>query len=145
MGKELLDQLLQRCDDPQDLLAQGGFLRQLTGCLVERALEGEMTDHLGYEKHGGGKGSGNSRNGHFEPAIVTDVSPTPISDVTASVLDEVTAWQNRPLDRLYLIFYLDALFVRARHEGGRGGDPRTSRPDRHMGRLGLRPPPRPDR
>lgn len=175
--KELLDQLLAHCDDPQELLAQGGFLHQLTGRLVERALEGEMTDHLGYEKHApGGKGSGNSRNGHspktlksehgdvairvprdrngqFEPAIVpkherrlpalddkilslyargmttreiqghleelyhTEVSPTLISNVTAAVLDEVTAWQNRPLDALYPILYLDALFVKVRHEG----------------------------
>lgn len=60
--KELLDQLLEHCDDPQELLAQGGFLHQLTGRLVERALEGEMTDHLGYEKHG--KSTGNARNGH---------------------------------------------------------------------------------
>lgn len=49
--KDLLDKLLEHCDDPKTLLSQGGFLHQLTGRLVERALEAEMTDHLGYEKH----------------------------------------------------------------------------------------------
>jgi len=175
--KELLDQLLQHCDDPQDLLAQGGFLHQLTGRLVERALGGEMSDHLGYDKHAAdGKGSGNSRNGHtaktlksehgdvrvhiprdrngaFEPVLVpkherrlpalddkilalyargmttrdiqghleelyhTAISPTLVSNVTAAILDEVTAWQNRPLDAVYPVLYLDALFVKVRHEG----------------------------
>lgn len=47
----------------------------------------------------------------------TEISPTLISNVTASVLEEVTAWQNRPLDALYPILYLDALFVKVRHEG----------------------------
>ena len=175
--KDLLDKLLEHCNDPKTLLSQGGFLHQLTGRLVERALEAEMTDHLGYEKHAAdGHRSGNSRNGHsaktlksehgdvrvqiprdrsgtFEPAIVPkherrlpalndkilalyargmhtreiqshleelyhcEVSPTLVSNVTAAVLDEVTAWQNRPLDRLYPILYLDALFVKVRHEG----------------------------
>ena len=36
---------------------------------------------------------------------------------TASVLEEVTAWQARPLDRVYPIVYFDALFVKSREEG----------------------------
>ena len=55
--------------------------------------------------------------GHLEELYHTEVSPTLISNVTASVLDEVTAWQNRPLDALYPVLYLDALFVKVRHEG----------------------------
>jgi transposase-like protein len=46
--KELLDQLLQEYEKPEDLLGDDGVLHQLTKALVERALEGEMTHHLGY-------------------------------------------------------------------------------------------------
>lgn len=62
--KDLLDQLLQEYEKPEDLLGDDGLLHQLTKALVERALEGEMTHHLGYKKHDAvGNGSGNSRNG----------------------------------------------------------------------------------
>jgi transposase-like protein len=41
-----------------------GLLQQLTKALVERALDGELTHHLGYEKHdSSGNNSGSSRNG----------------------------------------------------------------------------------
>src|SRR4051794_30324427 len=46
-----------------------------------------------------------------------EVSPALISDVTDAVVEEVKAWQNRPLEPLYAIVYLDALFVKMRHEG----------------------------
>jgi putative transposase len=46
-----------------------------------------------------------------------EVSPTLISEVTDAVLDEVKAWQSRPLEALYAIVYLDALYVKMRHEG----------------------------
>ena len=46
-----------------------------------------------------------------------EVSSTLVSEVTASVLEEVTAWQARPLDRVYPIVYFDALFVKSREEG----------------------------
>ena len=46
-----------------------------------------------------------------------EVSSTHISEVTASVLEEVTAWQARPLERVYPIVYFDALFVKSREEG----------------------------
>jgi len=62
--KDLLDQLLQEYEKPEDLLGDQGILQQLTKALVERALEGEMTHHLGYQKHDlTGNNSGNSRNG----------------------------------------------------------------------------------
>jgi len=44
----------------------------------------------------------------------TDVSPTLISNVTDGVLEEVKAWQNRPLDNLYPIVFFDALVVKVR-------------------------------
>src|SRR6202142_50598 len=43
--------------------------------------------------------------------------PTLISNVTDAVIDEVKAWQNRPLEELYPIVYLDALMVKVRDEG----------------------------
>ena len=48
---ELLDELLKDYQKPDDLLGQDGLLQQLTKALVERALDGELTHHLGYEKH----------------------------------------------------------------------------------------------
>ena len=46
-----------------------------------------------------------------------EVSPTLISNVTATVMDEVRAWQSRPLSAVYPILYFDALFVKSRQEG----------------------------
>jgi putative transposase len=54
---------------------------------------------------------------HLEEIYGVEVSPALISQVTDAVMEEVTAWQNRPLDPIYLIVYLDALFVKMRHEG----------------------------
>lgn len=175
--KEILDELLKDYKSPEDLLGPGGLLKQLTGALVERAMEAEMTEHLGYEKHEiSGRGSGNSRNGassktlrtdrgpmpvsvprdrdgSFEPKIVgkhqrhfdgfddkilsmyaggmsvreiqghlgeiyaTEVSADLISRVTDAVIDELKAWQQRPLDAVYPIVYLDALVIKVRDQG----------------------------
>ena len=142
---------------------------------IEAALNAELDDHLGYEKHDpAGRGSGNSRNGKntkklrgdhgeleiatprdrngtFEPQLVSkgqtrltefddkilflyaqgmstrdivaafkewydaDVSPSLISKVTDRVLEQMTAWQNRPLDALYPIVYLDCIVLKVRH------------------------------
>ncbi len=61
---ELLDEILKDYQKPEDLLGDNGLLQQLTKALVERALDGELTHHLGYEKHDPkGNNSGNSRNG----------------------------------------------------------------------------------
>ena len=175
--KELLDELLAHYKKPEDLIGPDGLLKQLTGALVERALEAEMTDHLGYEKNDpAGRGSGNTRNGRgsktlktsrgeveievprdrkgsFEPQLVKkrqtrfdgfdekiismyargmptreiqghledlygiDVSPDLISKVTAEVLEEVSEWQNRPLEPVWPIIFLDALVVKIREQG----------------------------
>ena len=55
--------------------------------------------------------------GHLQEMYGVEVSPTLISDVTDAVLDEVKAWQNRPLETIYGVVYLDALYVKMRHEG----------------------------
>jgi len=175
--KEVLDELLAKYKTPEDLLGKEGIIKQLTQALVQRALEGELTDHLGYEKYDPqGNNSGNSRNGasgkkvktgngeieievprdrngEFEPQLIkkhqrrfngfdgkiismyargmtvrdiqdhleeqygVDVSPTLISNVTESIMEEVTAWQNRPLDSVYPILYLDAVRIKAGDDG----------------------------
>jgi putative transposase len=174
---ELLDELLKDYKSPDDMFGDDGLLQQLTKAVVERALQGELTHHLGYEKHDpAGNNSGNSRNGKskktikgkrgqveinvprdrnasFEPQLVkkgqtrfdgfdekiismyargmtcreikahlqeiygVEVSPDLISTVTDSVIDEVRAWQSRPLDPIYPILYLDALQVKVKDQG----------------------------
>lgn len=54
---------------------------------------------------------------HFEDVYGVEVSPTFISQVTNAVLDEVKAWQQRPLAPVYPIVYLDCLVVRSRETG----------------------------
>src|SRR5689334_9045986 len=160
---DLIDKLLADYKKPEDIIGENGLLKQLTKALLERAMQAEMTDHLGYAKHDqAGNNSGNSRNGKttkalkgdfgelpletprdrngtFEPKIVAkgqtrftgfddkivsmyargmstreitghleeiygvEVSPTLISSVTESVMEEVKVWQGRPLDAIYPI------------------------------------------
>ncbi|MGV1292980.1 IS256 family transposase, partial [Klebsiella pneumoniae] len=54
---------------------------------------------------------------HFEESYGVEVSPTFISQVTNEVMDEVKQWQQRPLDALYPVVYLDCLVVRSRDSG----------------------------
>jgi putative transposase len=68
---KLLDELLQG-KTPEEILGRDGLLKGLTKRLVERALEGEMTTHLGYEKHAPeGRNPGNSRNGSTPKSVLT--------------------------------------------------------------------------
>ena len=154
-----------------------GLLQQITKAVLERALQGEITEHLGYGKHdAAGNNSGNSRNGatrktlkgdfgeieletprdrngefspqlikknqtrwtgfddkilsmyargmttreiqgHLEEMYQVQVSPSLISEVTDGVIEEARAWQNRPLEPFYGVVFLDALYVKMRHEG----------------------------
>jgi putative transposase len=55
--------------------------------------------------------------GHLEELYGIEVSPDLISRVTDVVVEEVRAWQNRPLDRVYPILYLDALVIKVRDQG----------------------------
>src|ERR1035438_455960 len=174
---KVIDQLLAEYQKPEDIIGENGLLKQLTKALLERALQGELTAHLGYKKHEPGeqrrsnarngktsktlKGdfgeitleTPRDRNGDFEPKIVAkgqtrftgfddkimsmyargmstreiqghleeiyavEVSPTLISQVTDAVVEEVRAWQNRALDAIYPIVYLDALYVKIRDAG----------------------------
>jgi len=172
----ILDELIAD-KKPEEIVGKDGLLKELQKRLVERVLETEMTEHLGYPPHDpAGHKSGNSRNGkttktlktetgdltidvprdrtgEFEPEFVpkrqrrlagfddkvialyargmttreiqghlhelygVEVSPTLISAVTDSVLDDVKAWQSRPLDPLYPILYLDAIHLKVRRTG----------------------------
>ena len=61
---KLVDKLLADYKKPEDLIGENGLLKQLTKALLERAMQAELTDHLGYDKHDPvGHNSGNSRNG----------------------------------------------------------------------------------
>ena len=222
----LLDELLKDYQTPEQILGENGILKQLTKRLAERALQAEMTHHLGYAKHDyqgkadketladfvnhntdddllddelpsvkeetiqpsaiaeetatlAGKPARkkpNARNGttkktvrtdfgkieleiprdrvgSFSPQFVkkhertlngfddkvislysrgmstrdiqahlkeiygVDVSSTFISTVTDNVLDEVKQWQQRPLESIYPVVYLDGLVVKNREEG----------------------------
>jgi putative transposase len=55
--------------------------------------------------------------GHLKEIYGVEVSPALISNVTEAVMEEVRAWQSRPLDALYPILYLDALYVKIRENG----------------------------
>jgi putative transposase len=171
----LLDELMDRVDrDGLALTGAGGFLPEMVKAVLERGMQAELTDHLGYEKHDrAGRGSPNSRNGStpktvasevgevgldtprdragsFEPRLVpkgsrrvggldemiislyaggmtvrdighhlartlgTELSHDTISKITDAVLEEVKAWQSRPLEEIYPILYLDALVVKVR-------------------------------
>jgi transposase-like protein len=83
------------------LTGEGGLLQQLTKRLLESALEGEMTDHLGYEKHDpAGRDGGNSRNGTRSKTVLTDVGPVGIAvprDVEGSFEPQTVRKRQRRL------------------------------------------------
>ena len=74
-GKELdaiLDSLV-RGKTPEEIFGDSGLVKELTKRLVERALEAEMTSHLGYAKHATeGRNTPNSRNGRAQKRLKTD-------------------------------------------------------------------------
>jgi|TARA_B110000438_G_C15740292_1_gene618159 putative transposase len=175
MNKEALEAFAREAakgiKTEQDL---NDFRQMLTKVTVERALNAELDDHLGYDKHEVSRTS-NSRNGttsktlrtedgqfelntprdregSFEPKLVkknqtrftsmddkilflyaqgmttreivktfkelygADASPSLISKVTDSVIEEVVEWQSRELDPIYPIVYLDCIVLKIRQD-----------------------------
>ena len=55
--------------------------------------------------------------GHLEEIYHVEVSPSLISEVTEGVMELARTWQNRPLDPFCGVIFLDALYVKMRHEG----------------------------
>src|SRR3954453_1882197 len=78
--EQLIAMLVDRArSEGLQLTGEGGLLQQLTKRVLESALEGEITDHLGYDKHdAGGKNSGTSRNGARVKPVLTDVGPVEV-------------------------------------------------------------------
>jgi putative transposase len=174
---EVVDELLAGARSEEEIVGPGGLLSQLTKRLVERALEVELTEHLGYEPHHEPPGgTGNTRNGGTPKTLMTEHGPvaitTPrdrdgsfepklvrkrqrrfegfdekilalysrglstrdierylrelygvsvgrdlISRVTEAVMDDARAWQQRPLDDVYPVVFLDCMVLKIR-EGG---------------------------
>jgi putative transposase len=175
--EQLIDELLKDYNGPESFWGESGLFAQLKKQIIERALDAEMDNHLGYTKHDPkGNNSGNSRNGRgkksviidseevqlapprdrnsdFEPQLIpkrqkyfegfndkiiamyargmsvrdmqaclldmygVDVSEGLISQATEAVMDEVKAWQNRVLDEVYPIVFLDCIVVKSREDG----------------------------
>src|SRR5689334_25153997 len=70
---KLVDELLKDYQKPEDIIGENGLLKQLTKALLERAMQAELTGHLGYEKHDpAGHNSGNSRNGSSRKKLKGD-------------------------------------------------------------------------
>ena len=172
--KQALDLISEKHTDLSGLFSEDGLLKQLTKGLVERALQAEMKQHLGFDKYEH-KHSDNSRNGQttkslitesgtlkidvprdrggsFDPILVpkrstridgldqkilslyakgmslsdikiqlqelygADISESLISNITNEVMDEVKAWQSRPLEALYPIVYFDCIVVKVKQD-----------------------------
>ena len=75
----MIDELLQGASTEEEIAGPGGLLAQLTKRLVERAMEVELTDHLGYEPHCEPPGgAGNTRNGSTPKTLITEQGPVGI-------------------------------------------------------------------
>jgi transposase-like protein len=157
-----------------ELVGPNGLLGGLTKTVLETALEAEMGEHLGYDKHDpAGRNSGNSRNGTRSKTVLTEIGPVEIevprdrdgsfqpqivrkrqrrlsgidqivlsltarglttgevaahfadvygatvskdtiSRITDKVIEEMTEWCQRPLDRVYPVLFIDAIVVKVR-------------------------------
>jgi transposase-like protein len=172
---QLAQQLVEQARaEGVELIGPDGLLTGLTKSVLETALEAEMSEHLGYDKHDPmGRNRGNSRNGTrpktvfteigpvqievprdrdgtFDPVIVpkrarrldgidqivlsltargltsgkiaahfadvygATVSKDTISRITDAVLEQMTEWRDRPLDRIYPVIFIDAIVVKIR-------------------------------
>src|SRR6476661_4603917 len=175
LDEQVAKDLLERARrEGVSLVGPGGLLAGLTKTVLETALEAELTDHLGYEKHDpAGRNGANSRNGARSKTVITEVGPLEvdvprdrdgtfeprivpkrarrlggvdelvislvakglttgevqahlaevygaavsretISKITDAVLERMAEWQSRPLDRVYPVLFVDAIFVKVR-------------------------------
>nr|WP_020109886.1 IS256 family transposase [Nocardia sp. 348MFTsu5.1] len=100
--KQLAEQLLaQAKEQGVDLIGPNGLLNQLTKNVLETALDAEMTEHLGYDKHDPvGRGSGNSRNGMRSKTVLTEIGPVDIEvprDTNSSFDPQIVKKRQRRL------------------------------------------------
>jgi len=172
-----LDEIFARIDAGEPLTGHAGLLKGVLKASLERGLEAELTEHVGYER--GAPDAWlfpNSRNGTFPKTVATEIgdvelavprdrsgtftpmlvrkgvrrldgldamivslyaggmtvrdighhladtigtelSPETISKVVDAITEEVLAWQQRPLEALYPVIYLDAIVVKVRDGG----------------------------
>jgi putative transposase len=79
LPNDLIDQLLSGYKKPDDLIGENGLLKQLTKALIERALQAEMTEHLGHDKHATVSNlTGNARNGKSSKTLKGEFGELPI-------------------------------------------------------------------
>jgi len=77
--KEILDELLKDCKNPDEFYGPDGLIKQLSKALIERMMEAELTEQLGYEKsESGEKQTENRRNGKTAKTLRTDQGPMEI-------------------------------------------------------------------
>src|ERR1700689_5764831 len=78
--RQLAEQLLEQAKEQNiELVGPDGLLGQLTKNVLETALDAEMEEHLGYEKHDpAGRNSGNNRNGTRAKTVLTEIGPVEI-------------------------------------------------------------------
>jgi putative transposase len=172
-----LDDIFARIDAGEPLTGHGGLLKAMLKASLERGLDAELTDHVGYERGDpAAEEFPNSRNGtypktvatqvgdvelavprdrrgtfspmlvpkgarrldgldavivslyaggmtlrdiahHLQATVGTELSHETISKIVDAVSEEVLAWQQRPLEALYPVIYLDAIIVKVRDGG----------------------------
>jgi len=77
--EEILDELLKGYKGPDDFYGPDGIVKQLSKALIERAMQTELTEQIGYVKsESGEKGTANRRNGKSTKTLRTDQGPMEI-------------------------------------------------------------------
>lgn len=172
-----LDEIFAKIDAGEALTGEQGLIGGMLKAALERGLEAELTEHVGYERgdaeaslHENSRNGTSAktvateigdlelaiprdRNGTFTPMLVpkgsrrldgldgmiislyaggmtlrdiqhhlastigTEISHETISKIVDQIGDEVLAWQQRPLEALYPVIYLDAIIVKVRDGG----------------------------
>jgi transposase-like protein len=103
--QELAEQLVEQARaDGIELIGPGGLLTGLTSKVINTALEAEMSEHLGYDKHDpGGRNGENSRNGTRTKTVLTELGPVPVDmprDRDGSFEPKIVRKRQRRLDRI---------------------------------------------
>jgi putative transposase len=117
---ELLDKLLAATSERGlSLTGEGGFLPEMIKAVLERGMEAELTDHLGYDKHDpAGTGSGNSRNGTTPKTVGTEVGdigsdqPRDRNSTFASALVPKGACRLGGLEEMIISLYAGGMTIR---------------------------------
>jgi putative transposase len=121
VSDEAVDRMIADAKESGLSLLDGpdGLVGQLTARIIERSLGAEMDDHLGYEKGDpAGRGTGNSRNGHYPKTVTTSAGPVRISvprDRDSSFEPQIVKKGQRragPVDEIILSLYARGLTTR---------------------------------